>query len=83
MTIKKEVYTVKILRHVESGVAVMEQWLNKEGFADRADGPAFIDRNECTGRAITKQWFKNGQSIDPPKKPSRRQTAAAKPQLRK
>jgi len=47
----KEIYTVEIRRHVESGVAYLEVWKNQQGEVHRplCDGPAYIVRNIETG----------------------------------
>jgi hypothetical protein len=52
-------HTVEIHRDPITHMAVTEDWRDKDGKFDRADGPAVITRDPKTGIVCTEEWWKN------------------------
>jgi hypothetical protein len=48
-------------RDVATGTVTREAWRNQNGILDRADGPAYIERDPATGTVIFEVWCKNGK----------------------
>jgi hypothetical protein len=63
MSLRDETFTVAILRDSETGVAIVERWLNSKGILHRPDGPAYIEREEETGKVIEEDWYRNGRKV--------------------
>jgi hypothetical protein len=61
MTLKKESYTVTVLRDATTGVVLEEDWWNAAGLLHRVGGPAATQRDAKTGIVIQEGWFRNGR----------------------
>jgi hypothetical protein len=52
-------HTVEIHRDPATHVAITEEWRNKDGQWDRADGAAIIERGPKTGIVDGEEWIRN------------------------
>jgi len=65
---QSEIYTVEVLRHVETGIAESEVWKNDKGEIHRPlrDGPAMVCRLKPSGMvADYSSYWLNNHIVDP------------------
>jgi len=64
---KTEIYTVEIVRHIPSGIAISEEWRNEKGKNHRPpqDGPAVISRSKRNGQFFEQTYVVDGKWVEP------------------